>query len=146
MDKLKTPASDANLEARGLDKRNEDIIQHPVNKSEPDIVIDDDPLILIPEGNYPFGYMYYETCLYKDEPKLKMYFKLLDVLVEVDFGQHFWKYLEDFDISGQRHASPGQGASTIRKTLRACRLRIRPKIPRRWMKKKKTRRTSAFHS
>jgi len=82
MDKLKTPASDGQSETQGLDKRNEDIIQHPGNKSEPDIepniVIDDDPLILMPEDIYPFGYEYYETCLYKDEPKLKMYFKLLD--------------------------------------------------------------------
>ena len=82
MTEIKTPASDSQSETQGLDKRNEDIITRPDNKSEPvtepETLIDDDPLILMPEGIYPFGYLYYETCQYKDKAKLKMYSKLLD--------------------------------------------------------------------
>jgi len=82
MTELKTPASDGQSETQGLDENNRDIIQFSPNKPEydfePDIRIDDDPLIVIPEDVYPFGYLYYETCQYKDSTKLKMYFKLLD--------------------------------------------------------------------
>ena len=82
MMELKTPASDGQSVTQGSDENNDGIIHLPVNKPEPDIepniLIDDAPLILIPEDNYPFGYLYYETCQYKDKPRLKMYFILLD--------------------------------------------------------------------
>jgi hypothetical protein len=82
MGKTKTPTSDNQSETQGLDENNGDIIQFspdkPEHNFEPDILIDDDPLIVIQEDIYPFGYLHYETCQYKDSAKIKMYFKLLD--------------------------------------------------------------------
>ena len=82
MDKIKTPAFDGQSETQGLDKSNEDSIQHPDNKSEldiePEFSIDEEELPLIPEGEYTLGYDYYETGFYFGGPKIKLAFTVLD--------------------------------------------------------------------